>query len=114
MEKTHPEALKGKRPDSVIEGTNRFELVEGVLFRRVYNAVEGEVQLRCAVPSGPCGRFEVPGRGLVPLGYRERLMLEYHNGSLAGRQGRERTMDCLERLLVAGYVLRCSEVVSVV
>ena len=63
------------------------------MFRQVYNAVDGEVQLRCAVPSGLMGKFDVPGRGLRPLGYRERLMLGYHNGRLAGHMGRERTME---------------------
>jgi hypothetical protein len=41
------------------------------LFRQVYDSTAGEVQLRCCVPSVPCGKFEMPGKVLVPLGYRE-------------------------------------------
>ena len=92
-----PSWAQGRKLDSVVENARKFELVGGLLFRRVYCATEGEVQLRCAVPTGFWGRFEAPGRGLRSLGFRERLLAEYHNGSLAGHQGRERTMDCLER-----------------
>ena len=41
--------------------------------------------------------FELPGRGKKTLGYRERLLLEYHNGPLAGHLGRERTYEHLSR-----------------
>ncbi|MCP4242184.1 MAG: hypothetical protein GY772_16640, partial [bacterium] len=92
-----PGLLGGRRVDSVLEVSDRYELIGGVLFRRVWNSVAAELQLRCCVPNTPCGRFEVPGRGLMPLGFRERILLEYHNGALGGHQGRERTMDMLER-----------------
>ena len=31
------------------------------------------------------------------MGFRERILLEYHNGRLGGHQGRERTMDNVSR-----------------
>jgi hypothetical protein len=97
LSKSEPSYFTGKRIDSVIETSQRYELIDGVLFRRVYDVVEGEVQLRCAVPRVHWGQYEMPGQGLKPLGYRERIPLEYHNGALGGHQGRERTMDSLER-----------------
>ena len=97
--------LKSKEPlwfvrrkiDSILTTSSHYELVRGVLFRRVWDETEGEVQLRCCVPDRPWGQFEVPGQGLKTFGYRERLLLEYHNGSLAGHQGRERTAAMLAR-----------------
>ena len=43
------------------------------------------------------GQFDVPGHGFKLLGYRERLLLEYHNGLWAGHQGQERRAEMLER-----------------
>ena len=63
----------------------------------MFNTVSGEVELRCAVPSGAASQFDFPGRGQTPLGFRERILLEYHNGKLGGHQGRERTMDSVAR-----------------
>ena len=39
--------------DTLIETARHFELIDGVLFRRVYDHVSGEVQLRCCVPDIP-------------------------------------------------------------
>ena len=75
----------------------KFELISTVLFRRVYNPVSGEVELRCAVPMGDAARFDHPGHGQTPLSYRAKIILEYHNGKLGGHQGRERTMDSISR-----------------
>ena len=41
--------------------------------------------------------FELPGLGEKKLGYRERILLEYHNGPLAGHPGREKTTEMVER-----------------
>ena len=75
----------------------QYELINEVLFRRVYNPFSNQVEVRCAVPSGAASRFDFPGRGATPLGFRERILLEYHNGKLGGHQGRERTMDNVSR-----------------
>ncbi len=63
-----PGLLGGRRVDSGLEVADRYELFRDVLFRRVWNGVAGELQLRCCVPNTPRGKFEVPGRGLMNLG----------------------------------------------
>ena len=89
--------FKKKNKDATVRSLEKFELVNTVLFRRIYNSVSGEVELRCAVPTGDCAKFDFPGRGVTPLSFRARIMLEYHNGKLAGHQGRERTIEMIER-----------------
>ena len=83
--------------DRLTRLAENYELIDSLLFRRVYDRVEGELQLRCCVPSGSCGMFELPGLGEKKLGYRERILLEYHNGPLAGHPGREKTTEMVER-----------------
>ena len=83
--------------DRLVRLAEKYELVGSLLYRRVYDRVEGESQLRCCVPSGSCGKFELPGIGEKELGYRERILLEYHNGPLAGHPGREKTTEMVER-----------------
>jgi len=83
--------------DAVIRTLGRLELIEGVLLRRVYCPVSNIVELRCAVLSGGAQKVDFPGRGHVGLGFRERVLLEYHNGKVGGHQGRERTMDMVSR-----------------
>ena len=89
-----PEKLK---LDTVLRKAEKFEVVEGVLYRLVYDAKDGEIQRRCCVPTGRWGMFEFPGRGQKPLGFRERLLLHYHNSDVGGHPGRERTCEMLER-----------------
>ena len=83
--------------DRILRISEKYELIDSLLFRRVYDRVEGELQLRCCVPNTPCGNFELPGIGEKKLGYRERILLEYHNGPLAGHPGREKTTEMVER-----------------
>ena len=85
--KEAPDAFEDKKVDGVISSLEKFEMINQVLFRRVYNLVSNQVELRCAVPSGAASRFDFPGRGSTPLGFRERILLEYHNGKLGGHQG---------------------------
>lgn len=97
LQRAMPGALGKRKIDTVREGATQFELPEGALFWKVCDVVSGEMQLRCCVPDVPCGIFEMPGKGVVPLGYRERVLLEHLNGPTAGHPGRERTMGALER-----------------
>ena len=89
--------FKNKKVDAIVRSMPQYELLNEVLFRRVFNPVSNQVELRCAVPSGAASRFDFPGRGQTPLGFRERILLEYLNGRLGGHQGRERTMDNVSR-----------------
>ncbi len=75
--------------DGVVEFAKEFELVRGLLFKHV--------QLRLCVPDQTHSKFEYPGQHWKGLGYRERLILEYHNGPLAGHIGRERTYELMAK-----------------
>ena len=55
--------LGGRKVDNCLRTAERFELIQGVLFRQCYDAVANEVQLRCVVPNITYGMFELPGRG---------------------------------------------------
>ena len=68
-----------------------------LLYRRVYDSADGEVQLRLAVPTGGVAGIEVPGVGRRDLSLRSRIIYEYHNGVLGGHVGRDRTYARLER-----------------
>ena len=75
MQKEHPDAFKGKKIDALVRSLDKFELINHVLFRRVYNPISNQVELRCAVPAGASSRFDFPGRGFTPLGFREWILL---------------------------------------
>ena len=83
--------------DGILEYALEFELVAGVLYRKVYDVVDQEVQLRLCVPQQPHSKFEYPGRSAKPMGYRERVLLENHNGMLGGHVGRERTYELISK-----------------
>ena len=83
--------------DTVKRQSEKFEIHDGLLYRRVFDATEGEIQLKPCVPTGVASAVELPGYGQRGLDHRSRLMLEYHNGVLGGHMGRDSTMDRLER-----------------
>ena len=62
VKKEAPDAFKDKKVDAVVRSLDKFEMVNQVLFRRVYNLVSNQVELRCAVPTGAASRFDFPGR----------------------------------------------------
>ena len=74
-----------------------YELVDRLLYKRVWDAVSGEVELKCAAPSGNLRLIDFPGRGYKAMPFRKELMMQYHNGPLGGHQGRERTMELIAR-----------------
>jgi hypothetical protein len=98
LQRSDPDLLGGRNVDNCLRAAESFELIQGVLFRRCYDAVPDEVQLRCAVPNVTYGMFELPSRGRKTIGYRERLLLEYHNGPLARHLDRERTYERLSHV----------------
>ena len=72
--------IKGPKGPSIERQSLNYERTPaGLLCRRVYDSVDGELQLRPAVPTGAAQRVEVPGVGERELSLRDRLMLEYHN-----------------------------------
>jgi hypothetical protein len=49
--------------DTVKRQAEKFEIHNGLLYRRVFDAVEGEVQLKPAVPTGATSALELPVTG---------------------------------------------------
>ena len=62
-------------------------MYDGLLYRRVYDEVGHEIQLRLVAPAGSFIRFELPGVGEAPLSVRERILLHYHDSVLGGHLG---------------------------
>ena len=58
--------FEGQKIDPVIRSLDRFELINGVLFRKLYNPVSNETELQCAVPSGAAQKVDFLGRGPPP------------------------------------------------
>ena len=80
----HPEHMKKRNPDGIVKHARRYELLDGLLMRRVYDAPSHEVQLRIVAPHGGVCQFILPGHGPVTMGVRERVLLEYHNSKHLG------------------------------
>ena len=90
--------INGQKPASVERQSLNYEITSvGVLCRRVYDSVDGELQLRPCVPTGAAQKIEVPGIGEKSLSLRDRLLLEYHNGKIGGHLGRDKTFQRVER-----------------
>ena len=63
--------MQGAKVDATVLAAGKFELVDGLLYRKVFDTVAEEVQLRCCAPSGSTVCREVPGVGERPLPFRE-------------------------------------------
>ena len=74
----------GRSADAVVVDSQQYELVQGLLYRRVYDPEDDEVQQRAAAPTTSTKSMELPGQGEHPLGVREYLFLQYHNSMLGG------------------------------
>jgi len=72
--------------ETLVRHSEKFELLDGLLYRRVYDAADGELQLRVCVPDEELSALEMPGIGRRKLNCRSRILLEYHNGMLGGHQ----------------------------
>ena len=93
-----PELAGDRTVDGVIEFAKSFALLEGLLMRRVFDSCDLENQLRLCVPSGAVGRFVIPGEIKErELGFREKLLLEYHNSALAGHLSRDKCLELMSK-----------------
>ena len=61
--------------ETVIRQSEKFEIHDHLLFKKVFDAAEGEIQLRPAAPTGSTSAMELPGYGRRPLSMRNRLLL---------------------------------------
>ena len=52
VQKEDKAAFDGKKLDAVMRSLEKFELIRGMLFRRVYNPVSNQVELRCVIKPG--------------------------------------------------------------
>ena len=107
--KQHPEEMVKRKVDAVVRASDRYELVDSVLMKRVYDVNDHEIQLRIVAPAGDIGAVDVPAEGAAPLGVRERLLAEYHNGRLGGHMGVEKTA---QRILKDWYWPNCYDEVD--
>ena len=98
----HPDHQMDRKVDAIVNTSLRYELVDGLLMRRVYDVLDREVQLRIVAPEGSTQKFESVGKGPVPLEIRSQILLEYHNGPLGGHLGADKTAT---RVLNSGLVL---------
>ena len=87
----YPENIGDRKLDAIEKTSQRFELVDGMLMRRVYDPWDREVQLRLVAPEGSTQQFELLGQGPQPLEIRAQILLEYHNGPLGGHLGADKT-----------------------
>ena len=84
--------MSSPKAASIERKAEYFELTDqGLLSRRVYDAADGEVQLRVAVPTGGASWMEVPGVGARELKIRDHIMVEFLNGILGGHLGQGKT-----------------------
>ena len=89
----HPEHRGKRKLDSIAKSSTRYELMDGVLMRRVYDPWDHEVQLRLVTPEGGSNRYDMPGVGMGVLTVRAKVLLEYHNSKLGGHLGVDKTVN---------------------
>jgi hypothetical protein len=99
--KTHASRYAAKndkrKPAAVLQTSQKYEIHDGLLYRRVYDEVDHEIQLRLVAPEGTINRFEFPGLGEEALGIREKVLLHYHNSVLGGHLGSDITAERIKK-----------------
>ena len=88
---------KRKNPEGVIKDSARYEIIGGILYRRVYDVTDDEVQLRACAPRGAMRSMQMPGIGECELELRKELFVIYHSSHLGGHLKRDKTIMALER-----------------
>ena len=82
---------KDRKLDPMIQSSLDYELVNGLLYRRVYDIQDDETQLRCVAPEGDWQVIEDVGVGPAQISFRRHLLMHYHNSPLSGHRGRDKT-----------------------
>ena len=82
---------------AIVKTSEKYEIHDPLLYRRIYDEVDHEVQLRLVAPEGTINRSELPGVGEEPLGIRERVLLHYHNSVLGGHLGSDLTAERIRK-----------------
>ena len=81
--------------DKFLQQADTYRMVNGLLYRCVYNVPDDEVQLRPVAPTGNWEVYEDPGKGPKAQSFRSWLLMQYHNSPLVGHRGRDKTNQVL-------------------
>ena len=93
----HVLARTHRKVDSIIKKSRQYELQDNLLYRRVFDVSDREVQLRLVAPTGSLVQQEVIGIGQRPLAFRDALMGQYHDSPLTGHIGGDKTVEMIKR-----------------
>ena len=84
--------------DGAFEYAKEFALFQGLLYRIQWDAADREHQYRLCIPEGTHSRMTMPGEiKSREVGYRERVLLQYHNSQIAGHMGRDKCIELMSR-----------------
>ena len=62
-----PDWFKKRTVDAILVGTSTYTVMQGLLYRPVYDSMGDEIQLGLCVPDVISGMVEIPRRGLKAL-----------------------------------------------
>jgi hypothetical protein len=83
--------------DATMGAARSYEMHDHLLYKKIYDSVAHEVQLRCVVPDVPLYSLATPFRTKEPVSMRKDLYRWYHESILGGHTGRERTVVAIQR-----------------
>ena len=86
----------GTNVDSLVKVAEKYEMHNGLLYRRCTDAVRDEVRLCCCAPLGSLRAVQTP-TGSKCMDFRNELILEYHNSVHGGHRGRDATIEVYEK-----------------
>jgi len=84
--------MQVKNLETLVRHSEKFALLDGLLYQRVYDTADGELQLRVCAPEEELSAMEMPGMGRRKLNCRSRILLEYSQWN-AWRPPRSRAND---------------------
>ena len=84
--------------NGIFEHAEGFALFQGLLYKIQWDAPDREFQYRLCIPEGVHSRMTMPGETLSrEVGYRERVLSQYHNSQIGGHLGRDRCLELMSR-----------------